>query len=126
MLAHYQRLLSIMVAQPGTPVSHISLLSRQEQHQLLVDFNDTAAAYPQDRTLVDLFEAQVDRRPGAAAVTYGDQQLSYRQLDERANQLAHYLRRHGIGPESMVPLCLNRSLELIVCMVGILKAGAAY
>jgi amino acid adenylation domain-containing protein len=102
------------------------MLSAAERHQLLVSWNETAAAYPRERTVVDLFEEQASRRPGSVAVMFEEQQLTYRELNARANQLGRRLRELGVGPEGRVGLCVERSLEMIVGVLGILKAGAAY
>lgn len=126
MMNHYRQLLTGVLAEPDQPVEELTLISDDERLQLLVDFNNTAADYPQGLVLAGLFEAQVDQTPDALAVSFGDRQLTYLQLDEQANQLAHYLVSQGVGTESLVPVCLNRSTELIVSILGILKAGAAY
>src|SRR5205807_325817 len=88
--------------------------------------NATRVDFPQDTCIHELFEAQVERTPEALAVVYEDEQLSYKQLNQRANQLAHYLQRHGVGPEVRVGLRMERSLEMVVGLLGILKAGGAY
>jgi len=100
-----------------------SLLPRQ---QFLAEFNNTARAYPYDKCFHELFEAQVERTPSAVAVVAGERQLTYAELNERANQLARFLRRFGIGPDSLVGLCVDRSLEMVVGILGVLKAGAGY
>ncbi len=97
-----------------------------ERHQLLVEWNDTATEYPRDRCVHELFEEQAAQTPDAVAVVFGDQQLTYRQLNERANQLAHHLRKLGVGPETLVGLLVERSTEMIVGLMGILKSGGAY
>ena len=102
------------------------MLTAAERHQLLVEWNDTATDYPRDKCLHQLFEQQVERTPEAVAVVFEDQQLTYRELNERANQLAHHLRRLGVAPQTLVGLCLKRSPELIIGVLGILKAGGAY
>ena len=94
--------------------------------QLLAEFNNTARAYPYDKCVHELFEAQVERTPAAVAVVANDRQLTYAELNERANQLARFLRRFGVGPDSLVGLCVDRSLEMIVGILGVLKAGAGY
>ncbi|HZE64747.1 MAG TPA: amino acid adenylation domain-containing protein, partial [Pyrinomonadaceae bacterium] len=94
--------------------------------QLLAEFNNTARAYPYDKCVHELFEAQAERTPTAIAVVANDRQLTYAELNERANQLARFLRRFGTGPDSLVGLCVDRSLEMIVGILGVLKAGAAY
>ena len=96
-----------------------------ERHTILRDWNDTAHPVPA-ATLPQLFEAQVARIPDAIAVVYEDASLSYGELDARANQLAHHLRAHGVGPEVVVGLCVERSLDMVVGLIGILKAGGAY
>ncbi|WP_164020355.1 non-ribosomal peptide synthase/polyketide synthase [Pyxidicoccus trucidator] len=112
-----------------TSASHLgdlSLLSGVERQQVLVEWNDTAAEFPADTCIHQLFEQQVALRPDAIAVEFGDARLTYRELDARANALAHLLRSHGVGPDTLVALCLERSLELIVSLLAILKAGGAY
>ncbi|MDQ1640629.1 MAG: hypothetical protein QOF62_3968 [Pyrinomonadaceae bacterium] len=96
------------------------------RRQVVAEFNNTARAYPYDKCVHELFEAQVERTPAAIAVVANDLQLTYAELNERANQLARFLRRFGIGPDSLVGLCVDRSLEMIVGILGILKAGAGY
>ncbi|HVG64400.1 MAG TPA: amino acid adenylation domain-containing protein [Hyalangium sp.] len=126
MAGHLCRLLEEAVRKPDAPISRLPMLSAAERQQLLVRWNDTAADYPRDSTIPEAFAEQVLRAPEAVAVQFGSQQLSYRQLDQRANQLAWRLRRMGVGPDSRVAIAVDRSLELIVALVGILKAGGAY
>jgi amino acid adenylation domain-containing protein/non-ribosomal peptide synthase protein (TIGR01720 family) len=126
MLGHLQTLLEGMVANPEQDITELPLLTKAEQHQLLVEFNDTAADYPQDKCVHQLFEEQVDKTPDAIAVVFEEQQLTYQVLNERANQLAHHLQTLGIGPEVLVGICVERSLEMIIGLLGILKAGGAY
>ncbi len=97
-----------------------------ERHQLLVEWNDTQAEYPADKCIHHLFEEQVERFPDNIAAVFGDEQLTYRELNQRANQLAHHLQTLGVGPEVLVGLCVERSLEMVVGLLGILKAGGAY
>jgi amino acid adenylation domain-containing protein len=123
--AYFQTLLAAAVAAPETPVSRLPLLSPAERQQLLVDWNQTAADYPK-LCLHQLFEAQAARTPDRPALRFADQQLTYRQLNQRANQFAHYLRTLGVGPDSLVDLALDRSADLMVAVLGILKAGGAY
>ena len=123
---YFQTLLAAAVQSPETPVSRLPLLSQRERRQLLVDCNQTAAAYPQDRCLHQLFEAQAARTPERSALVFDSQQLSYRQWNQQANQLAHYLRTLGVGPDSLVGLCLDRSAQMMVALLAILKAGGAY
>ena len=91
-----------------------------------MEWTDTTVAYPRETCVHELFEQQVERTPDAVAVVFEDQELTYRELNERANQLAHYLRSRGVGPGTLVGLCLDRSLDLVVGILGILKAGGAY
>jgi amino acid adenylation domain-containing protein len=125
MLAHYERLLAGMVADPDRRVSELPVLTDGEWAALRT-WNRTEAPYPAELTIPDLFEAQVAARPHAVAVSFEGQELTYRELDRRANQLAHRLRRLGVGPDVIVGVCLARSLELVVSLLGVLKAGGAY
>ena len=120
---HLQTLLEGIVSAPESRLSQLPLLTDQERQQLLVDWNDTAADYPREQCLHQLFEEQAGRTPEAVAVVFEDRRLTYAQLNARANQLAHYLRRLGVGPEVLVGLCVERSLEMVVGLLGILKAG---
>ncbi len=123
---HFTTLLEGIVAEPGTPVAELPLLGAAERHQLLVQWNDTASAYPREQCIHQLFEQQVGRTPGAVAVVCGDQRLSYAELNARANRLAHHLIGLGVGPAVLVGICLERSVELVVGLLAILKAGGAY
>ena len=123
---HYQTLLEAIVANPDQRIRQLPLLSATERRQLLVDWNQTKTDYPREKCIHQLFEEQAARSPHAVAVVLGEQQLTYRELNERANQLAHHLRKLGAGPEGLVGLCLERSLEMVVGLLGILKAGGAY
>lgn len=125
-VGYLQALLRGMVADEHRPVSELPLLSAAEREQVLKTFNATAAAYPKDQLIHELFEAQVRRTPTAVAVVYEEEQLTYEQLNARANQLAHYLRTQGIGADDRVGLCLERSVWMVVGLLGILKAGGAY
>ena len=126
MLKHFQTLLEGIVAHPGGRLSDLPLLTEAERQQLLVEWNGTKADYPKDKCIHQLFEAQVERTPEAIAVVFEDQQLTYSELNARANQLAHYLRKQGVGPEVLVGIYMERSLEMVVGLLGILKAGGAY
>ena len=123
---HYLALLESVVAEPDRPISALRLLSDTETHQLLVEWNATATAYPRDRSVHGLFEDQVDATPDAVALVYEDATLTYRELDRRANRLAYHLRAVGVGPDSPVGVLMDRSLEMIVALLAILKAGGAY
>src|SRR5262249_40409008 len=132
--SHFHTLLAGLVAAPDQRISLAPLLSAAERQQLLVAWNATAEDYPQGPCLHELVEAQVERTPDAVAVTfpgtdaglYGAEQLTYQELNRRANQLAYHLRRLGVGPETCVGLGVERSVEMVVGLLGILKAGAAY
>ena len=126
MLRHLQTLLKGIVEDPDQQLSELPLMGEAERHQLLFEWNGTATEYPRDRRVHELFEEQVERTPGAVAVICGDEQLTYRELNRRANQLAHHLRALGVGPETLVGICVERSLEMVVGLLGILKAGGAY
>ncbi|TBR56985.1 non-ribosomal peptide synthetase [Westiellopsis prolifica IICB1] len=125
MIGHFQTLLEAIVANPQLQVSELSLITEAERHQLLVKWNDTQAEYPA-KCIHQLFEEQVKRIPDAIALVFENQQLTYRELNIRANQLAHYLQDLGVGPEILVGICLERSVEMLVGILGILKAGGAY
>ena len=125
-LNHYRTLLADVLENPDKRVSELALLTTEEQRQILVEWNDTAAAYPREGCVHELFEEQVLRTPDSVAVVCEDRQLTYNELNQQANQLAHYLRSLGVGPETLVGLCLERSPELVVAVLGILKAGGAY
>jgi amino acid adenylation domain-containing protein len=123
---YYQNLLSAALANPETPVSQLPLLPENERKQIVLEWNQTAAAYPVEQCLHELFEQQAARTPERQAVQCGEQAFTYRELNERSNQLAHYLRQQGVGPDRLVGLCLERSAETMVVVLGILKAGGAY
>jgi amino acid adenylation domain-containing protein len=126
MAGHFQALLAGIVANPDQPIDDIPLLTAAERHQILIEWNNTQTDYPNDTCIHHLFEAQVARTPEAVAVVFEDQQLTYGELNARANQLAHHLQALEVGPEVLVGLCVERSLELVVGVLGILKAGSAY
>jgi len=126
MAGHFQTLLEGIVANPDRRLSELPLLTAAARHQLLVEWNDTKAEYPQQRCVHQLFEAQVERTPDAVALVFEDNQLTYRELNAKANQLAHYLQKLGVKPEVLVGICVERSLEMVVGLLGILKAGGAY
>jgi amino acid adenylation domain-containing protein len=126
MAGHFVTLLESIVANPKERISQLPMLTQVEQHQLLVEWNNTQADYPQDKCIHQLFEEQVERTPDAVAVVFENQQLTYHQLNCRANQLAHYLQSLGVKPDVLVGICVERSLEMVVGLLGILKAGGAY
>ena len=126
MQQHFLRLLRAMVANPEQRVSALSLLTEAEREQILLAWNATEAPYPQDICVHQLFEQQAARTPDAVAVCFEDQHLTYTQLNQRANQLAHHLRDQGVRPGSFVGVCMERSLEMVISLYAILKAGGAY
>ncbi|NEO98539.1 MAG: amino acid adenylation domain-containing protein [Symploca sp. SIO2E9] len=126
MMGHFQKLLEVIAANPQQRVDQLPLLSQSERHQLLTEWNDTAREYASDTCIHQLFEEQVEKTPDAVAVVFENQQLTYQQLNQRANQLAHHLQSLGVKPEVLVGICVERSLEMVVGLLGILKAGGAY
>ncbi len=126
MLDHFQTLLANIVAHPDQRLTEYSLLTAKETQQLLVEWNANSADYPRDACLHELIEAQAERTPHAVALISDDERLSYHELNCRANQLAHYLRERGVGPESIVGVLMERSNDLIATLLGVLKAGGAY
>jgi amino acid adenylation domain-containing protein len=126
MAQHFHFLLDRMAADPARPLWTLPLLTDAEQHQALIEWNDSHGEYERGRAIHELIEAQVERGPDAVAIVYQDCQLSYAKLNARANQLAHYLARLGAGPEMRVALCVERSAEMVIGLLGVLKAGGAY
>ncbi|XXF81242.1 amino acid adenylation domain-containing protein [Myxococcaceae bacterium GXIMD 01537] len=126
MVGSLRAVLEAMVARPEQPVGELPLLDSEERHRVLRVFNDTRRDYRPDVLLHQLIEEQAARTPDAEAVRIEGQSLTYRDLDARANQLAHHLRGLGVGAETCVGVCLERSLDLVVALLGVLKAGAAY
>ncbi|NEO97867.1 MAG: amino acid adenylation domain-containing protein, partial [Symploca sp. SIO2E9] len=126
MTGHWVTLLEGIVSNPQQRISQLPLLTKVEQQQLLIDWNDTQVDYPQNQSIHQLFEEQVERTPNAVAVVFENQTLTYCELNSRANQLAHHLRSLGVTSDTLVGLCVERSLEMVVGLLGILKAGGAY
>ena len=138
MTTHFQTLLEGIVANPSLRIADLPLLSERERHQLLVEWNaitpaasrgtvrDTQADYPSDKCIQHLFEEQAERTPDAIAVVFQDQPLTYRELNSKANQLAHYLIKLGVGPDVLVGICVERGIRMVVGLLAILKAGGAY
>jgi amino acid adenylation domain-containing protein len=122
----FQVLLSGAVRNPETLIAEFEIITAAERQQLLFEWNQTARDYPLEQCLHELFEQQVARTPDRPAVVFRDRQLTFAELNRRANQLAHYLRAQGVGPEVPVGLCVEPSLEMLVGLLGILKAGGAY
>jgi amino acid adenylation domain-containing protein len=126
MLRHFAVLINTFASDSEQRIDDVALLSTVEEQQQLYGWNETHASYPADKTIHQLFAEQAARTPENIAVTFGDENVTYRELDERANRLAHYLRRQGVGPNQLVALCLNKSPEMIVSLLAVLKAGGAY
>jgi amino acid adenylation domain-containing protein len=126
LLGHYQTLLEGIVADPTVPISELPLITPAERHQLLVEWNDTGADYPKHLCVHQLIEDQAERAPEAVAAVAPRGQLTYGELNRKANQLARYLRKRGVGPGVLVGIFVERSLEMMIGLLGILKAGGAY
>ncbi|MDB6068281.1 MAG: Non-ribosomal peptide synthetase component [Pedosphaera sp.] len=126
MLGHYQTLLEGIVENPARPISVLPIVTAPERHQLLLDWNATNTDYPRSSCVHELFEAQAAQTPDSVAVVCGDQELTYAELNARANQLARHLRGLGVRPDTRVGISVERSLEMTVGILGILKAGGAY
>ena len=125
MAEHLQTLLAGIVANPEQQIAQLPLLTANEQHQLLM-WNQTHAEYSLDKCIHELFEEQVEKTPDAVAVVFADQQLTYQELNTKVNQLAQHLQKLGVSPDILVGICVERSLEMVVGLLGILKAGGAY
>ncbi|MCP5364677.1 MAG: amino acid adenylation domain-containing protein [Hyphomicrobiales bacterium] len=125
-IGHLRTILESAATHPDHPISALPILTSAERDDLLERWNDTAMSYPQDQCIHQLIEEQTDRSPEAIAISFEGETLSYGELDRRANQLAHYLRNHGIGPDVLVGICLERSPQIYVAILGVLKAGGAY
>ncbi len=126
MIEHFQILLTGIVDNAEKCLSDLPLLSAIEQQQLLVAWNNTKVNYSQNQCVHQLFEAQVELTPNNIAITFEDQQITYSQLNAQANQLAHYLQRMGVGTENIVGICVERSLEMVIVLLAVLKVGGAY
>ncbi|MEJ7675715.1 MAG: amino acid adenylation domain-containing protein [Chitinophagaceae bacterium] len=126
MMDHFKELLTSIVKSPQQKIGLLPMLTVEEEQQLLYEFNNTKIDYPKYKRIVDLFEEQAAKTPQSVAIVFEKEQLSYKQLNEKANQLAHYLRSRGVKQETLVPICIERSLEMIIGILGILKAGGAY
>ncbi|WP_202704127.1 non-ribosomal peptide synthetase [Flavobacterium sp. UGB4466] len=127
LIKHYKQLLNALLETPDKKISQIDYLSEVEKNRQLVLFNNTAAAYSKEKTIVDLFEEQVERTPDNIALVFGKKRLTYQQLNEKSNQLAHYLRdNYNIQPDTLIGIQLDRSEWVIISILGVLKAGGAY
>jgi amino acid adenylation domain-containing protein len=125
-LGHLRTLLTAMAEDRNQPLAELPLLTAEEQHQILVEWNETAVDYPREKRINDLIEEQVQRTPDAVAVIFRDVRVTYRELNTRANRLAHHLEQAGVKPGDRVAICLHRSLDLVVALLAIHKAGGAY
>jgi amino acid adenylation domain-containing protein len=126
MMGHLQTLLRSAVADPQQKVAALPLLTDAEHRQIVVTWNDTKVDYPTDVPLHKFIEDQVERSPNAIALVFESQRLTYRQLNDRANQVAHHLRKLGVGPDMLVGVCAERSVEMVLALLGTMKAGGAY
>ncbi len=126
MMGHFQNLLSGIASHPETRVNELPILAAGERQQLLIEWNQTNTDYPKDKCIHQLFEEQTARTPDAAALVWDEKRVTYGELNEKANRLARYLRGLGVKPDVLVGICLERSIEMVVAILGILKAGGAY
>ena len=133
MMGHLEQVILGLVNQPQASLAHLPIVTPQEQKQILVDWNRTETDYPRDKTIHALFEEQVEKTPDHIALVFEEEQLTYRALNERANQVAHTLRaryeaikHQAFAPDTLVALCVERSMEMVIGILGILKAGGAY
>src|SRR5438093_4662533 len=126
MLGHFQTVLKSMISDLSQPLGNLPLLTDAERQQLLVEWNATQTDYPRDQCVPELFEAQVERTPNTVALVHGKEEVSYRELDNQANRVSHHLRSLGIRLDVPVGICAQRSVDMVVGLLGILKAGGAY
>jgi len=126
MAGHFQTLVEGIVTDPEQPISELPILTEAEKHQLLIEWNNTDAEYFKEKCIHELFEEQAHRTPDAIAITFAGRELTYRELNARSNQMANYLHGRGVGPGRLVGICLERSVEMVVGLLGILKAGGVY
>ncbi len=126
MAGHFQKIVEAMVANPNQQIATLPILTGAERNQLLVEWNSTKKDYPHNKCIHQLFEEQVQRTPDAVAVVFDEHELTYGELNARANQLSRYLRKHGVAPDVLVGILMERSLDMVVALMGILKAGGAY
>ena len=126
LLGHFRTLLEAIAANPDQPIGRLPILTAPERQQLVIEWNQTDVEYPRTLCLHPAIEQQVERTPDAPAVVFEGEQLTYSELNARANQLAHRLRKLGVGPGVLAGICAERSLEMVIGLLGILKAGGAY
>ena len=123
---HFMNILECVTRNLDIKLCDVDIMSEEEKQHILYDFNDTKAEYPRHKTIHQLFEEQAERTPDNIALVFGDKQLTYRELNEKSNQLARLLRKKGIKPDSIIGIMVERSLEMIIGIMGVLKAGGAY
>lgn len=123
---HFHRLLNSVVSHPQGRLSDLEMLSEEEVHSLSTELSGALEAYPEDKLVHELFEEQAKQTPNNIALVFEDKQLTYKELSQASNQLAHYLREQGVGPDILVGICAERSLEMVIGMLGTMKAGGAY
>lgn len=126
LISHYQNLLEELLNKPDCLISDLEMLSSSERQRIVIDWNNTYADFPREMCIHELIEEQVERTPDSPALIFGNQKLTYREVNERANQIAHILHKLGAGPEIPVGLYLERSADLVVAMLGILKSGSYF
>jgi amino acid adenylation domain-containing protein/thioester reductase-like protein len=125
-MKHYERILESVINKPEERIDQIKLLSKEEEEEIIGKQSGETVEYPKDKCIHNMFEEQVERTPDRIAVEYKEEKLTYKELNERSNQLAHYLQENGVGPDVAVGLYTERSLEMVIGLLGILKAGGAY
>ena len=123
---HYMNVIDSIMVDSNVKIKDIEIISEKEKNKILYEFNDTKMDYPKEKTVSQLFEEQVEKTPDNIAVVFEDEKLTYRELNEKANQLANYLRNKGIKPNDIIGIMLPRSLELLISIIGVLKSGACY
>ena len=126
MMGHFRVMLEGIVVNPEQRLSHLPILTETEEHQLLILWNSTQGEHIKVQSIHELFEEQVEKSPDGVAVVFEEEELTYRELNERANQVAHYLIKKGVGPDVLVPICMVRSVDMVIGILAILKAGGAY
>ncbi|MEO6187560.1 MAG: amino acid adenylation domain-containing protein [Ginsengibacter sp.] len=126
LIKHFRQLIKSVLKNPSQNLASLKMISQEEEEQLLVQFNGTNVEYPKNKTIIDLFDEQVRKNPGRIAIQFESEKITYEKLDQYSSRFASYLQKKGVGPEKLVPLCLERSWEMIVVIMGIMKAGGAY
>ena len=126
MIIHFTELLRSIVHSPNQSIALLPMLTKAEEHQLLIEFNQTETDYPKDKTFLEIFEENAKHNPGNTAIVFEDRELTYKELNDQANRLANHLQSQGVKPETLVPICIERSPEMIIGLLGILKSGAAF